>query len=90
MREPDMSKPHKGTFINWEIYSRDSWKGQTDHLGFILFGTFHGHPQFGGTRGHTSAIVAVFPDLNMVETLNSRYTLEQPAICESKELMQYV
>lgn len=86
MREPDMSKPHKGTFTNWSIHYGIGDGG----LGFALVGVFHGHPVFSRKPGHTSEVFAIFPELNMIETRNSRYTLERPSICESKELMQYV
>lgn len=77
-RMPDMTKPHMGTFKQWYPYKTDNVQG----LGFRLHGIFHGHERFHGASGHTSEIIAVFPELNMVETRNSRYTLEQPSIAE--------
>lgn len=76
MREPDLTKPHQGTFTHWRAVPCLKYYG----MGFLLAGKFHGHPIFGNERGHTSEVVAVFPELNMVETKNSRYTLEHPSV----------
>lgn len=69
-------KPHKGTLVQWKpVYTMLATE---EHLGYYIVGVFHGHPQFHGRAGHTSMIVAVRPEINEVETLNSRYSLEQP------------
>lgn len=81
-RVPDMTKPHMGTFKQWFPFGVLNKKG----LGFRLEGIFHGHERFHGKSGHTSELIAVFPELNMVETRNSRYTLEQPSLIEGMKL----
>lgn len=73
-------KPHKGVLTNWyPVYSHQPTE---EHLGFYIMGVFHGHPRFHGKSGHTSMVVAVHAEINEVETLNSRYSLEKPAIPE--------
>lgn len=67
-------KPHKGTLVDWTV-------GRcANGLGVYIVGVFHGHPQFHGHAGHTSALVKLRPEINEVETLNSRYTLENPPL----------
>lgn len=68
-------KPHKGTLTNW-------WKQETYTklgLGFVIRGTFDGHPQFHGETGHTSFVIAHDETTGEIETRNSRYTLNPPA-----------
>lgn len=73
---PDMSKPHKGAMTGWRKITISP--PCEEHLGYYIVGVFHGHDKFHGDYGQTSMVVAEFPELNMVETLNSRYTLEYP------------
>lgn len=70
-----MSKPHRGTIKNWA--RSESWS----HPGrYVIVGVSHGHPEFHGGPIRTSLIEVERPEINEVETLNSRYSLEQPAL----------
>lgn len=72
----DRSKPHMGTFKKWAPVP------STEGLGYYLVGIFHGHPRFNNESGNISSIVAVHPEINEVETLHSRYSLEEPSVAE--------
>ena len=68
-------KPHKGTILN---YRKIKVSEPTDeHLGFVVWGLPHGHPEFVNWI-RTSLVVKEYPEINEIETLNSRYSLEFP------------
>lgn len=62
-----MDKPHLGAIENWGKAECKSG------LGYYIVGLFVNHPQFEGSVGHTSYIIAHEGD--EIETRNSRYTL---------------
>lgn len=66
-------KPHNGALKDWYKYETDS-KG-----GYIIRGTFVGHPYFDGEPGHTSLVLSHNEETGDIETRNSRYTLIGPA-----------
>lgn len=67
-------KPHKGSLKNWYKYEIDAYGG------YVIEGTFVGHPQFNGLFGHTSFVLSHNEETGEIETRNSRYTLVGPAI----------
>ena len=78
-------KPHRGTLKNWHP---QRIRSEPRGLGFILLGTFHGHPEFHGTDGWTSEVIALRPEINEVETRHSRYSVEQPPLGEAMALLK--
>lgn len=68
MNLTDINKPFKGHLRNAMIQTFPDGR-------YIYWGTFDGHPQFNGRRGHTSQVVAEHPG-GIVETLNSVYIVE--------------
>lgn len=72
-------KEFKGNLIDW-------WKHtplpelKPEGLGYIICGTFEGHPWFDGEDGSTSWVVRHNEELGIVETLNSYYKLIGPPI----------
>lgn len=62
-------KPHKGII--------HGWYAQNIENSYIIWGRSEGHPQFNSRFIHTSLVIKRVG--NEIETLNSRYTLGQPA-----------
>lgn len=76
-------KPHRGTLKNW--HRREAFGG-----GYVIVGISHGHPDWHGHLIHTSGIVAERPEINEVETRNSRYSLELPALSEAPPSADFI
>jgi hypothetical protein len=77
-------KPHRGTLKNWVPVPVASIDGTG--LGYMICGIFHGHPWLHGADGHTSVVMVLRPEINEIETRNSRYSVEQPSLAEGMKL----
>lgn len=67
-------KEFKGNIRNWWKYYPLKQFG-SEGLGYVIIGTFDGHPHFDGEKGNTSFVVSHDEETGMIETLNSCYKL---------------
>lgn len=67
---PNLEKPHLGRLEQWTRVHRGSCVHYYEAI-------FIGHPKFHGSAGYTSVVLKT--EGNEIETLNSRYTLGEPA-----------
>lgn len=67
-------KEFKGNLKNWYKYYPVLMTGP-EGLGYVIIGTFDGHPHFDGEKGNTSFVVSHDKETGMIETLNSCYKL---------------
>lgn len=76
-------KMHNGNITKWwKHYPATHWERLEGSLGYIICGTFEGHPYFDGEEGHTSFVMRHDEELGFVETANSYYKLIGPPIKE--------